>query len=162
MTDIQYSMVLDNVAMFRNLQANAVPWHLTFSSGDVTIRDTITVGNPNLSYAWDPISRGYGASASRNWQENWTAAPVTDQASLKRLTNLYAILADPRQAGWIKEGPANSVDVVASGTFRETHVYVLRHDLPRLTHYTIQALADASPAGLPQPYYTAGPTQTIR
>ena len=168
-TDIQYSMVLDNVAMFEDSAGNsALPWHLTFSSGDVTIKDTLNAGNPSLSYAWNPVSRVFGASASRSWQENWTAAPVTDQPTLNRLIKIYAILSDRRKTSWINNGWGKPGEEAASGWYGEIRVWVSKGDLHYLTDETLNILAAASSTGMaapmqgPRPLLLPGPTFNIR
>jgi hypothetical protein len=150
MTDIDYTMLLDNVAMFRELKTNALPWHLAFLSGDITIKDTLTGGDPNFSYAWDPISRSFGASASRSWQENWTAVPVVDGPTLERLTGIYRNLADVK---WIMNGRSLADDEGASGYYGFTRVWVSKANLGHLTTATISVLAAASSAGVSGPLY---------
>jgi hypothetical protein len=168
LTDIEYAMVLDNVAMFRDSPQNtAVPWHLSFSTGDVTIKDTLSAGNPNLSYAWDPISRVFGGSASRSWQENWTAAPITDKPTLDRLTARYKRLADPNQTTWIKSGTSSPGMEAACGSYKGTRVWVEKNQLHQLTDETIKILGEASPGGIgstqiSRPLLLPGPTFNIR
>ncbi len=152
-TEIEYSMVLDNVAQFRALRAdhltNGMPWHLTLSSGEITIKDTITAGNPTLGYAWHPINRMIGGSATRSWQENWTAAPVTDGSTLLQLESRYREIADPTNDCWIHEGYGPAGRETASGTFGRYRVWVgtSDDDVSRLTAATLRVLGTAALAG---------------
>jgi hypothetical protein len=84
-TYIEQQMVLDNLEMFRQ-NANARPWHIKITSGVVSVNDEI---NPSFTYAWSPITRTAGVSATRSVQLQWSVLPVTDPAQLIALRKLY-------------------------------------------------------------------------
>ena len=86
-TDIIYSMVLDNVAMAKDLPGS-LPWHIKITQGAITIQDSVT---PTLSYvSAASITRSIQLAGTQSAQVSWTVVPVVDQPTLETLQNYYA------------------------------------------------------------------------
>lgn len=85
-TEILYSMVLDNLAMFV-VEPNALPWHIKITQGAITINDSFT---PTLSYVKAAaISRTVQLAGSQSAQVSWTVVPVVDKTTLVALQGIY-------------------------------------------------------------------------
>lgn len=86
LTELQYQMVLNNLAMFCSDQ-DAVPWHIALSGGTSQIADT-----GSLSVLFD-LNGGTvthpNPLASRSIVEQWSTVPVTDDTNLKLLQKAY-------------------------------------------------------------------------
>jgi hypothetical protein len=159
LTELQYEMVLDNLAMFRQAP-DALPWHLKIAQGSIAINDSL---NPSFSYNWPVISHTLSLSGTRSWQDSWTVTPLVNNKFLKQLQNIYN---NSCRAEWIHEGfgPPDSF----GGHFRQTYIWVGRENVKDLTDITLKVLhtqVDADkeaspqlgPALLPGPVPRAGP-----
>ena len=131
LTDLQYRMILDNVAMFR-AAPGSMPWHIKIAQGSITVNDNV---NPGLRFAWPPTSREIGLSVAREWQTSWTVTPVIDPGELAELKVLYEAAA---QQSWIESGEMS--DAVAFGQYGLTHVSVRLPHLSQLTDLTLKVL----------------------
>lgn len=89
LADITSQVVLNNLAMFKQ-NPDAVPAQVSITQGSIQITD---LANPSFMYTWPMVSRVFGISASRTWQESWTVVPVTDYATLRTLRDLYRTCA---------------------------------------------------------------------
>jgi len=86
LTDMEYTMVLDNVAMFRQ-RPGALPWHLKFTQGSVAIQDNV---GGSLNYSWGSgVSRMPGFSAQIGSVETWNVVPETNTNHLALLRKKY-------------------------------------------------------------------------
>lgn len=132
-TDLEYRMVLDNVALQRE-RPGALPWHLKLTQGIVQISDT---ANPTLAGTWASPSSGTATlSGTRNWQESWTVVPETDSGNLfNLLTKVYSKAATN---AWIHCGPPPP-DAV-SGHYGKTTVWVGKDHVKDLTELTMAVL----------------------
>ena len=176
-TPIEYEMVLDNLALFEaeyqfSDSSVAVPWYARIGAGDVQIKDTLTAGNPNFSYAsgskTTPLARTVGVSAARNVQVDWTLTPVEDAATLFSLRSLFAKeLLDPNK--WYTVCKAPKADSSYSGHYGDVWVSVDKANLKNLSGFTMQVLAvaaanstNAITSGKAVPLYlTPGPVPSI-
>ena len=92
LTDLQNRMVLDNVAMqLRN--PGALPFFALASQGQAQITDAgsttdAAIMNMFLGNIWGGT---FNLMASRNIQENWTFAPVTDPDKLRHMRCAYQL-----------------------------------------------------------------------
>lgn len=96
-TEIQYEMVLDNIAMFRQAPSS-LPWHIQIAQGSSAVTDAVT---PNFTYSWPTIAHTFGITGSRNWQDNWTVVPLSDDTKLLQLQKIYQ---ENSAASWIHDG----------------------------------------------------------
>jgi len=101
-TDFEYRMVLDNVAMFRT-QPASLPWHVTLSGGTAQVDESI---NPSISYAWSPVTRTLGLSGTADFTVNWTLQPVTNDEQLGALREAYKNAAGRDFSQIFEEGSA--------------------------------------------------------
>jgi hypothetical protein len=90
-SDIEYRMVLANMALYRTYQPRAVedsplPWQLKITQGSAEIVDTL---NPTFGQTIVSPEKTFGLSASRGVTENWTFVPEIDAAHLTKLRQLY-------------------------------------------------------------------------
>lgn len=95
LTDINYRMVLDNVALFSANPA-AIPSFAVVNAGTVTVSDQKT-GSLNPAYAptlrlvdqaggsGPIVSVLFGANGQRLVSENWSLVPVADPDNMRRL-----------------------------------------------------------------------------
>jgi hypothetical protein len=102
LTDLQYRMVLENVAMFV-ANPSAMPSVAVVNDGTVTVADQKTI-NANATYApTEVFSQQAGAglpilsllfnpSCSRSVTENWSLAPVTDMDNLRRIRCAFQLV----------------------------------------------------------------------
>jgi hypothetical protein len=156
-TEIQYEMVLDNIAMFRQVPGS-LPWHITITQGSSAVTDSVT---PNFTHTWPTIGNTFGISGSRNWQDNWTVVPLSDDAKLKALQTIYQAKS---AAPWIHDGmgPPGSF----SGHFRSSYVWVSPSDANKLANLTFKVLEQGKPpkppAGAPGTLTLPGPVTPLR
>lgn len=135
-TEMQYGMVLDNLAMFRQ-SPGALPWHLTISQGSTAVNDTLM---SNFSHVWPTIMNTFGFTGTRGLQDNWTVVPVSDE---KRLSNLRRIYNANCNVAWIHNG--SGPRGCFSGHFRSSYVWVNSSDVENLTNVTLQVLKATEP-----------------
>jgi hypothetical protein len=135
LTDLEYTMVLDNIAMFRDMPG-ALPWHLKITQGSITINDTV---NPIFNYTWGKsLSRNPSISAKRGWQDAWTIVPEIDVGVLTKLQDVYSRYAN---TNWIHSGPAPVGSI--SGRYGVQMVWVGNADVDKLTDLTTNVLGIA-------------------
>jgi hypothetical protein len=135
LTDLEYEMVLDNVAMFKS-NPNFLPWHLKISQGSVQISDSL---NPSLTYnSANPITRGWTIAGGRMWAESWTVTPTVNADELDRLARLYR---DAATASWVEEGFAPPG--APCGHYGRKFVWVKSENLESLTTLTEKVLGAA-------------------
>jgi hypothetical protein len=136
LTDLQYKMVLDNLAMFSQ-PYDSLPSHSQITGGIFQINDTFNVGNPSLSDTWSPWAWGLGFSASRKWQESWTIVPVTDMSVL---TNLQSLYLTNKNARWLHSGTHLPPSDCVSGSYGPLWVWVYNTNRADLTDFTINTM----------------------
>jgi hypothetical protein len=153
LTDLQYQIVLDNVAMFRQAPGS-LPWHLKIESGTVTINDTV---NPSFSYTGPVVSRTYILGGARIWQEGWTVVPVVNSEELSALKHIYEWAA---KQTWIEEGTVP--DGFVWGRYGTRIVSVRLKNLEKLTNLTLKVLKAVPVKDLERTLRTPGPPPTIR
>lgn len=135
-TEIQYEMVLDNIAMFREAPGS-LPWHITITQGVNAVTDTVT---PNFTHTWPTIANTFGISGSRNWQDNWTVVPLSDDTKLKVLQKIYQ---DNSTAPWIYDGMGAPGSF--GGHFRSRYVWVSPTNAKELAALTFAVLEAGKP-----------------
>jgi hypothetical protein len=84
-TDLYYTMALDNLAMFRE-NPDSLPWHLKVASGTTQIADS---ASPSFNITWPHIARTLGLTASRSLTVQWSILPATDSTDLIQLKTTY-------------------------------------------------------------------------
>jgi hypothetical protein len=139
LTDLEYTMVLDNIAMQRQMPG-ALPWHLKVTQGSVQIDDNIA---GSFDYSWDSgvgsfIDRTLGVNGGRTWQESWTVVPEIDTAHLTALQTAYSKYVD---APWIHNGPPPPLSIC--GHYGPRCVWVKTADVAKLTQATLDVLHSA-------------------
>lgn len=139
LTDLEYTMVLDNIAMQRQLPG-ALPWHLKVTQGSVQIDDNIA---GNFDYSWGTgfgsiITRTLGVNGGRGWQESWTVVPEIDTGHLTALQMAYSKYVN---APWIHSGIPAPGSIC--GHYGKKTVWVKTSDIAQLTRATLDVLAAA-------------------
>ncbi|HSI62602.1 MAG TPA: hypothetical protein VLE43_05770, partial [Candidatus Saccharimonadia bacterium] len=134
MTDLQYGMVLDNIAMLRKYPGS-LPWHTSYSSGAVTTQRKIT---PSLSYALPAVNRVFGVSAEHSSQHVWTVTPQLDPDVLLSVGRVYEKYVG---ASWIVTGGAPNE--CFSGQYKSTSVWVSPENTSLLTKAVMDVLKAA-------------------
>jgi hypothetical protein len=85
--DIEYQMVLDNIAMFE-CNPGALPWHVRIDDGVVQVNDSGGVVGLGVQWGSSPnFTRG--PQVTRSVTEQWGADAVTNPRIVKRLQDLY-------------------------------------------------------------------------
>jgi hypothetical protein len=85
--DIEYQMVLDNLAMFE-CNPSALPWHVRIKDGVVQVNDQ--AGIEGLGVQWGATSNfTRGPQALRSVTEQWGADAVTNPRIVKKLQDVY-------------------------------------------------------------------------
>lgn len=94
LTDLQYQMVLENLAMFA-ANPGSMPWHVNIAGGASQVTDTGT-GRFNWTFNTPSSVRDIltqnlapGGSASRTIVQQWAHTPVTDGDELRLLRVAY-------------------------------------------------------------------------
>ena len=90
-SDIEYRMVLANMAMFRTyrprtLADSPLPWHLKITQGSAEVADSVS---PTVGASLPSAETAPGVTASRGVTVNWTFVPDTENAHLLLLRDLY-------------------------------------------------------------------------
>ncbi len=92
LNDVQYRMVLDNVAL---LTANpgVMPQFALLSTGQIQITDAGSTTDAVIPNAASPgiVSGNYNVMGSRNIQQNWNIQPIQDPDKLKRMRCAYSL-----------------------------------------------------------------------
>lgn len=179
-TALQYEMVLDNLAMFEassSVSCSPLPWYSRIIAGDIVIKDTFNLGNPNFSYTSGTkagkksmsLSRSAGLTLSRNWQVDWSLSPVMDQTTLSGLSAIYSDTVNDHTNTWlhVSHSPPSGEYV---GRYGHTWVSVDKADLGKLSSLTLNVIglvqtstANAVKSGqLPGFYLTPGPVTPIQ
>ncbi len=102
LADLQFQVVLDNVARF-HCNPDTLPSFAVANSGIVSVLDTAGAGvsptySPTLTFnqqgggALPILSLLFPFSASRAVTENWSLTPITDADNLRRLRCAYRLL----------------------------------------------------------------------
>lgn len=139
LTDLEYQMVLDNVAMYRFIKSpNVLPSFSLVQAGTIQIGDTPFSVSPNLSYAWSPWTWAGGLAPGRKWQDSWTLIPTTDPNAIPKLQALFWNAAADRTDFRDGRGPG-SHDIV--GHYRSCWVWVPDANRAPLSDLTFAAIA---------------------
>jgi hypothetical protein len=90
LTDLQYQLVLDNLAMFA-ANPSALPWHVNLKNGSSQVADS---GAASLVGSWGTMMSRLatgtpGVNGSRTIVEQWGNVPVTDDNALQLLQIAY-------------------------------------------------------------------------
>lgn len=144
-TELQYQIVLGNLAMFRARHPAAesapdiLPWHVKITQGSIgvtdTLQGTVTLVAPN-------ISRTTQLSGTRAWAESWTIVPEIDHEVLRKLQTLYFCVAtDPTFLSYFAEGERRSPDE-PSGSYGNWIVSVRANSRQVLTNLTLAVLVE--------------------
>jgi hypothetical protein len=107
LTDLNYQMVLDNVAMII-AHPSAMPSFAVINAGTVTVMDVKSVSAnatyaPTLAFAQQQgaglpiLSLLFNPSSARNVTENWSLAPVTDMDNLRRIRCAFQLVVLGRE-----------------------------------------------------------------
>lgn len=140
LTELQYRMVLDNLAMMSR-HPQALPWGVKLDSGTVQVNDQIGAEAGLLSLTWQKV---YDAVEGRaeilpqfQTTQKWDVVPVTDPKELRDLQAAYrralgkdieeALLDDidiPQE--WFGQGQAGDVptDALYVGRYKNQRVWV--------------------------------------
>jgi hypothetical protein len=160
-TDIQYQIVLDNIAMLKS-NPGALPWHVKLLSGTVTANNEVaSTGTYQVAEAVSAtpartITRIIAATPKAVLQQGWTISPVTDAHELRALRTKYLEIIDQ---AWVHHGgqPASGAFV---GSYKGSKIWVSPADLNKLTEATLLILTAApvkdlekafAPFMIPQP-----------
>jgi hypothetical protein len=143
-SDIEYRMVLANLAMFRTyrpatLAASPLPWQLKITQGSAEVADSI---NPTVGATYPPpVVATPALAATRGVTVNWTFAPETDSAHLTQLRAAYfAAASDPAFAADFAEGTKPGGKPV--GRYQGLYVWPKPDHIGALTTLTLTVLAD--------------------
>lgn len=131
LTDLQYEIVLSNLAMFKQDQ-NALPWHVDVISGQMAVDDQV---GPTFAITWPMTTRTFSFSPSRRWAGFWEVEPVTDRGRLEKLREIYKEKAN---ASWLEEGLAPLGKPF--GRYGMKYVWVKAGSLEELTALTLEIL----------------------
>jgi hypothetical protein len=93
LADIQYQMVLRNLASFAS-NPSAIPWHMSITGGTAQVADAATAHSAFLSqfsavrpdrwFEWDP-----GVTGSRTIVQQWSTNPIVHTDALKVIQMAY-------------------------------------------------------------------------
>jgi hypothetical protein len=180
LTDLNYQQVLNNVAMFM-ANPSAMPAVAVVTSGTVTVTDQKAFSasatySPTLPFsqqgggALPILTLLFNPSVQRQLTENWTAVPVTDVDSLRRIRCAFQLLVLHGEqtsdcencrrlledfflgesdrmdclipAGWYGTGCKASAprDACYVGQCGTTYVWVMPDGLEGLTRFTMTVL----------------------
>jgi len=169
LSDIQYQMVLRNLAAFA-ANPSTLPWHISITAGTAQVADAATAHSSFVAhfphqiisrfFEWDP-----GFSGSRTVVEQWSTNPIVHTDALKVLQMAYRRafgideMPDKRLlddvAHDIKKQIISTDDVrTESALFYESQYAKLQKSYDSLRHATNSTVGEQSwivPDGAPDP-----------
>lgn len=153
LTDLQYRMVLDNLAMLSQ-QPDVLPWHVKLDDGNVQVEDEgrLSLDVSPLTSDWQPL---VGSFVERRGTQQWGLVPVTDPKELRDLQALYRRAMGARVEGerleelddvpekWFQTGSRREVpdDAVYVGRWRDRYAWVESDHTRELTEFTLAVLS---------------------
>jgi len=153
LTDLQYRMILDNIAMLSH-QPDVLPWHVKLDDGNVQVEDEgrLSLEVSPLTSDFDPLA---GSFVERRRTQQWGLVPVTDPRELRDLQALYRRAMGERveedaldeiedvPEGWFRTGGRREVpdDAVSVGRYRDRYAWVEQDHARELTEFTLAALS---------------------
>jgi hypothetical protein len=138
-TDVEYGMVLDNIAMFR-VKPHSIPWFLKITGGTVQIDDSLS---PSFSYTWPPASQTLSLGGSRGVTVNWNVVPIVSEGTLKAMTEHYTAIVS-RTSFQDDYGVGAAPEGVPVGHYGDVTIWP--RDMARFHDDVIDILHDASTA----------------
>lgn len=161
LTDIQYQMVLDNLAMMAS-NPGLLPWHVRLATGSVEVRDQVSAELGLNSLTWRRVYDLLDARAllipERRRSQEWNIVPVASPKDLLRLQTAYqqavgrAAGGPPHPGldmppGWFGTGGQGDVpaDAAFKGSYRGRHVWVMPGDVQHLSKFTLVVLDIVEP-----------------
>ena len=144
LTDIQYQIVLDNIAMFKN-NPDSLPWHVKFTSGTITANNQVAAtGTYQIASvaatSVRTITRTAATTPQGSLQQAWGIVPVVSFSELKNLQVEYRRLAKQE---WVHSSSENGDQRPAGalvGRYKGTTIWVSPADLGHLTEATLDVL----------------------
>lgn len=153
LTDLQYRMVLNNLAMLLE-DADLLPWHVKIDDGDVQIEDKgrLQVEVSPLTSDLEPLA---GGLAERRQTQRWGLVPVTNPKELRDPHALYRRTMGREIEGnatdeikdvpenWFRTGPRGDVPPNARhvGRWRNRYAWVRPGRTRNLTEFTLSVLS---------------------
>ncbi len=157
-SDIEYRMVLSNMAMYRAYRPRVVdesplPWHLKITQGSAEIVDTL---NPTFGQTIVTPEQTFSLSVTRGATINWTFVPEIDTAHLTKLRQLYFdATRETMFATDFQEG--DSPGAKLSGRYQDHYVWPKPGHVGALTSLTLKVLADTPVDDEEKPLRLPGP-----
>lgn len=154
-TELQYRIILDNLAMLSASPA-VLPWHMQLDEGTVQVTDR-REGVFELARLAEDIDPRTAIRGRRSVTGQWRIEPVLDPERLRGLQAVYLktlgrdvedeVLEELGDAadvstGWVRIGRRREVppETLYSGRYGETYVWVVPDDLEALTRLAIAVL----------------------
>ena len=157
LTDLQYQLVLDNLAMM-TMNPALIPWHAKLDGGTVQISDDLRgevgVAASQIGSIADWVQGRAMVMPGRQRTLQWDIVPVTDPKELRDLQaayqmalgystkeNLLKSLDIP--TGWFEKGTRDEVppDAVYTGQYRQHVVWVTPAGIEGLSKLTLIVLS---------------------
>lgn len=157
LTDLQYRMVLDNIAMM-SVHPRILPWHVKLDGGSVQVNDQLKAEAGLLSLAWRSVYDAIEGRAlilpERQATQQWDVVPVTNPRELRDLQALYRKALgkevepelleaiDEIPTGWFGLGARGQApaDALYTGTYRDRWVWVTPDGVEGLSKLTLLVL----------------------
>lgn len=157
LTDLQYKMVLDNLAMMA-ANPDRIPWHIKLDGGSVQISDQVGAELGILGLTWrsgyDAVDGRFLLFPERQTTDQWDFVPVTNPTELRNLQAAYQkalglkleedLLKDLHiPDNWFSKGGRADVpaDTAYSGQYRDHFVWVTSDHLRELSKFTLTVLS---------------------
>ncbi|MGE0225411.1 MAG: hypothetical protein AB7F35_30085 [Acetobacteraceae bacterium] len=157
LSDLQYQMVLDNLAMM-SVNPELIPWHAKLDSGTVQLNDEVRtevgVGAAQWGRLADWIQGRAMLVPRRQRTQQWDILPVTSPRELRDLQAAYqkalgytvgqGLLKDlDVPTGWFGKGTQEDMpeDAAFSGHYRNRYVWVMPDKVESLSKLTLIVLA---------------------
>jgi hypothetical protein len=137
-TDFEYRMTLDNLAMFRT-EPGSLPWHLDLTNGTAQIDGSVS---PSTTFTWPPTSRVLGLSASGGVTVNWTLTPTLNDEQLGALMVRYQTTAKQENFDADFEQGGNKPATGPYGIYKGLYVWPKPGHLIALTKLVLAAEHD--------------------
>jgi len=134
-TDLNYDMVLSNIAMMRAVP-NALPWAMKLSQGAVTLTDMGQIA-PGFSTTYPQVTPSTTLTGSRSLADGWTVTPLADPDQIKPLAAQYQEFV---HKDWIHDGGGSIPSGAFVGHYKDHTVWVSADDIQKLNPLVLDSM----------------------
>jgi hypothetical protein len=157
LSDMQYQMVLDNLAMMAT-NPDLIPWHAKLDSGTIQLNDEVAgslgIAAIQVSKVFDWVQGSAMFTPRRQRTHQWDIIPVTNPKELRDLQAAYQqalgfetdkdlLTTFKVPTGWLGKGTRQDVPATAPyvGHYRDQYVWAMPENVKSLSKLTLIVLS---------------------